>query len=118
MPTDSWPPELDAVVAAPKQHSILLENDHVRVLNTRIEPGETAPLHTHRWPAALYILSSSHFVRRDADGNVLVDSRRTGSVAVPGTSNWLPPLPAHTLENVGDSPIHNIQIELKKATPD
>lgn len=117
MSSESWPPELDALIAAPKQHTLLFENEHVRVLSTRIEPGETAPVHTHCWPAALYVISSSHFVRRDAEGNVLVDSRTTGTFGTPGASNWLSPLPPHTLENVGDGVIHNIQVELKNLTP-
>jgi hypothetical protein len=31
-----WPDSLDAVVAAPKHHQLVLENDRVRVLDTRI----------------------------------------------------------------------------------
>ena len=50
--TESWeyPDSLDAMVAAPESHRVLLENDDVRVLETTIHPGETIPLHTHRWP--------------------------------------------------------------------
>jgi hypothetical protein len=42
-----WPEELDALIAAPRQHALLLENDHVRVVDTRIAAGETVPLNTH-----------------------------------------------------------------------
>jgi len=64
----AWPDSLDALVAAPEFHSLLLENDDVRVLETRIGPGETVPVHTHRWPSVLYTLSTGHFVRRDGEG--------------------------------------------------
>jgi hypothetical protein len=37
----TWPDSLDAVEAAPASHRILFENDAVRVLETRIAPGET-----------------------------------------------------------------------------
>ncbi len=42
----SWPfPEsLDALTAASAQHRLLLENDPVRVLDTRIAPGERTPV--------------------------------------------------------------------------
>jgi hypothetical protein len=70
-----WPDSLDALIAAPAHHALLFENDAVRVLETRIPPGELVPVHTHRWPSVLYVLSWSAFVRRDAAGTVLVDSR-------------------------------------------
>ena len=79
--TEIWeyPDSLDALVAAPEFHHLLFENDDVRVLETRIGPGETVPLHTHRWPSVLYVLSAAHHVRRDDRGNVLSDTRTTGA---------------------------------------
>jgi len=107
-----WPAHLDAVVAAPEFHRILLENEHVRVLETRIEPGETVPVHTHRWPSVYHVLSWSDFVRRDADGEVLVDTRQ-GTGGDPPTALWAAPLPPHSLENVGTEAIHLVSVELK-----
>jgi len=66
---------LDAMTAAPDHHRILFENDKVRVLDTKVPAGERTPVHAHEWPAALYVLSWSDFIRRDAEGAVLVDSR-------------------------------------------
>ncbi len=71
-----WPEDLDALAAAPKHHILLLENESVRVLDTRVSPGDVVPLHAHRWPFALYIISWSDFIRRDGDGTVLADSRK------------------------------------------
>ena len=51
------PVDFDALSAAPGQHRLLLENEQVRVLDTRIAPGEKTPLHTHIWPGVLYIRS-------------------------------------------------------------
>ena len=111
-----WPDSLDAVVAAPEHHAVVLENDRVRVLLARVEPGDTVPLHTHRWPGVQYLVSLADFVRSDGDGNVLVDSRgldlpKEGAVAL-----WSEPLPPHTLENVGDHPIDAIVVELKETS--
>jgi hypothetical protein len=111
-----WPEELDALVAAPKHHALLLENEVVRVLDTRIAPGETVPLHTHRWPSALYVMSWSDFVRRDAVGAIVVDSR-AGKRPPEGSALWSPPLPPHTLENVGTSELRAISVEVKGAGP-
>lgn len=109
-----WPEELDALTAAPRNHFLLFENDAVRVLDTRIVPGGTVPLHTHRWPSALYVITWSDFVRRDGAGTVLVDSRG-GSGAAEGSALWSGPLAPHTLENVGTQELHIISIEVKNA---
>lgn len=109
----TWPDSLDALAAAPESHRLLFENDAVRVLETRIAPGETTQLHTHRWPGSLYLLSFGHFVRRDADGTVLVDSREGGVLPRRGTALWSHSLPPHTLENVDAADIHVIGVELR-----
>ena len=115
MPNDqTWPSELDALTAAPENHKLLFENDSVRVLDTRIAPGTTTPLHTHCWPATLYILSSSDFIRRDESGSILLDSRTVDSIPA-GSALWSPPLGPHTLENIGSTGIRIIVVELKQA---
>jgi quercetin dioxygenase-like cupin family protein len=109
-----WPDELDALNAAPQYHALLFENEAVRVLETRIRPGQTVPLHTHRWPSVLYIVSWSDFVRRDGKKTIVVDSRITGKI-LQGSALWSGPLPSHTLENVGESELRTISVELKIA---
>jgi quercetin dioxygenase-like cupin family protein len=108
-----WPDDLDALRAAPGYHTLLLENESVRVLDTTVMPGETVPLHTHCWPAVQYIVSWSDFVRCDADGYVVLDTRETERKPAPGTSAWLEPLGPHTLKNVGDRELQVISVELK-----
>jgi quercetin dioxygenase-like cupin family protein len=107
-----WPPELDAMEAAPENHTLLFENDAVRVLDAHVEPGDTVPVHTHRWPSVLYVLSPSEFVRRDPQGNVLLDTRGMAHPAV-GSVSWDPPLTPHSLENVGSATMRSIMVELK-----
>ena len=114
-PADTWPDSLDALVAAPESHRLIFENDAVRVLETRIAPGTRTPVHTHRWPGILYALSFGHFLRRDDEGMVLVDSRDAGSLPPPGAAVWSAALPPHTLENVDATEIHVIGVELKQA---
>ncbi len=105
--------DLDAVIAAPEHHRVLLENDSVRVLDTRIEPGETVRLHTHRWPAAYYVLAWGDFVRRDERGEVTLDTRVTPVHVAPGQAVWSGALGPHTLENVGTAAIHIVSVEVK-----
>lgn len=106
--------DLDALVAAPAQHTLLLENDKVRVLDTRIAPGDRTPLHTHRWPAVHHVISWSAFVRRDRQDVVLLDTRAAGVTAESGAVLWGEPLAAHTLENVGSTLLHIVSVEIKQ----
>lgn len=107
-----WPAELDAVVAAPQYHVIVLENDAVRVLDTRIPAGHLVPLHTHRWPCVQHVIAWSAVVRRGPSGEVLQD--RVGLPApTPGMIRWLGPNPPHTVENLGPGDVHLISIEIK-----
>jgi hypothetical protein len=107
---------LDAMSAAPDHHSILLENDQVRVLDTKVAPGDRTPVHAHEWPAALYVLSWSDFVRRDAQGKVLADSRDRPAPTL-GSGLWIEPLPPHSVENVGSADLHIIAVEVKVQGP-
>ena len=109
----NWPDELDALIAAPQHHKLLFENDSVRVIDTRIRPKETTALHTHKWPATLYILSWSDFVRYDEENKSVVDSRTMDKAPLLNTALWTEPLPPHKLENVGDTDIHVIGVEIK-----
>ena len=111
MPLESS--ELDALAAAPAHHRLVFENERVRVLDTRIEPGDRTPIHTHRWAAVHHVISWSNFIRRDAGGSLLLDSRRSGLTATAGDVLWGEPLGPHTLENVGDGPLHILSVELK-----
>jgi quercetin dioxygenase-like cupin family protein len=108
-----WPDSLDARTAAPRHHALVLENERIRVLDTRIPAGDTVPVHTHRWPAVYYTISPGEFVRRDGEGNVLFDSRL--HPRMPGQGMWIESLPPHSVENVGESEIHLISVELKPA---
>ncbi len=112
-PDNAWPDELDAMIAAPEHHTVLFENDRVRVLDSRVKPGEATPIHTHRWPAVLQILSTSEFIRYDADGKVIFDSRESKTVMESGQTVWSPPLAPHFVKNMGGSEIRVISVELK-----
>jgi hypothetical protein len=104
---------IDALVAAPNHHSVMLENDKVRVLDTCIHAGDKTAIHTHCWPAALYILSWSDFVRYDDKGDVILDSRNVEALRTPPKVLWSAPLPPHYVVNVGDKDLHVISVELK-----
>ena len=108
-----WSDDLDAMIAAPGFHTVLYEDNRVRVLDGRVPPGATVPVHTHRWGGVLYILATSDFVRRDPDGNVLADTRASKSTPIVGTAVWGAPLTPHSLENVGSDEFRTLTVEMK-----
>jgi hypothetical protein len=108
-----WPDDLDAMLAAPGFHTILFEDDRVRVLDGRVAPGATVPVHTHRWGGVLYILESSDFVRRDPDGKALADTRASKTRPIAGTAVWGMPLSPHTFQNVGSDEFRTLTVEIK-----
>ena len=105
--------DLDGVVAAPEHHRILFENDRVRVVETSIPVGDITPVHTHLSPAVQYVVSGSHFVRRDPSGEVLMDTRKADPPFVWPRVMWSESNPVHTLENTGDQDLVVISIELR-----
>lgn len=93
----------------------MFENDRVRILEVRIRPGDLVPVHTHRWPSAIYVAKQSDFIRRDAKGDLLFDSRAVGPPpTTEPLAQWTPPLPAHSVENIGSTEILLISTELKQ----
>ena len=110
-----WPDSLDAMIAAPKYHRLIFENERVRVLDTRIPVGDIVPVHTHRWPAIYYTIQAGDFVRRDGEGKVLFDSRTVPGLLTTSAATWMDFLPPHSVENVSGVEIHLISVELKDA---
>ena len=110
--TQDWPDSLDALVAAPEHHRLLMENDHVRVLETLIPPGERTAVHTHRWRSVQYCCCFSDFIRRDQAGNIMVDSRTITAPTI-GTALWSEPYPPHSVENTGNADIRFLVVEIK-----
>ena len=105
--------ELDGATAAPDHHKVLFENDEVRVLETTIRSGDVTPLHTHLAPTLLYVVSGSHFLRRDERGATLVDTRADPEFILPKVM-FSAPTPKHTLENTGADDLIVIGVELKQ----
>jgi hypothetical protein len=110
-----WSEDLDALIAAPEYHALLFENECVRVPDVLIPVGRTVPAHTHYWPSALYPLSAGDFIRRDPEGRILLDTRTTPpqTRSPPPSTHWSPPLPLHSVENVGKTNIRVVSVEIK-----
>jgi hypothetical protein len=49
---------LDATRAAPNNHRVLFENDHIRLLEVIVQPGETENVHVHNY-SSVYAFDAS-----------------------------------------------------------
>jgi hypothetical protein len=113
--SEDWPKELGALISAPDNHKILLENDRVRVLEVTVLPKETEPIHHHQWPSVMHIQSIGEFIDRDAKGNVIIDSREMKEKRVLPFTMWKEAQAAHYVENLSDSiTIKLIRVEYKQ----
>lgn len=111
--TCPWPANLDAVKAAPENHKVIFENEHVRVLEVTIAPHTKEPIHAHCWRSTLYVLQTGNIIDRDAKGNILFDSRQLKVKPKAPFVTWSPPQAPHSVENLDDMPMKLIRIEQK-----
>jgi hypothetical protein len=113
----NWPGSevLNASISAKQHQTLLYENEKVRVVDMLIAPGEKATMRICQWPATLYIISFSHFLRYNAEGEILMDSETLTTPATNGTVLWLEPMEPHVWENAGETDLHIVIVEIKTA---
>jgi hypothetical protein len=112
--TATEPASLDAVAAAPGNHRVLFENDRVRVLDVQVPPGTREPVHEHRWPGVLYILSRGKLREYDGAGHVIREEKDTPPASSFPLVTWLDAGKPHAMENLDAQPIHIVRFELKQ----
>lgn len=112
----TWDPALDAVTAAPENHTVLYEDDEIRIISVRIAPGETEKAHHHRHPSVFVIDRMAKV--RDFDGvtNQEIPLPLPKNPELPITVKFLPQ-PLHYVQNVDTKPLHATRIEFKNGFP-
>jgi quercetin dioxygenase-like cupin family protein len=95
----------DVVQVAPEQFKVSLENEHVRVLEFRMKPGDKQEMHTH--PATVHIEMTPTKVKiTNPEGKSVEVEGKEGEVI------WVGPV-KHIVENIGDNEIHGYIVEIK-----
>jgi quercetin dioxygenase-like cupin family protein len=97
----------DAATADPKHFKVELQNDQVRVLRYTLAPHETTAIHEHTGPHLEIQLTNSKEETTVAGGRGTTSENKAGHVEWEGT------LGKHANENIGDTPVETIVIELK-----
>jgi beta-alanine degradation protein BauB len=97
---------IDIVETSPNQARVLMENEHVRVVEYFVKPGEKDVWHTHP-PRSSYIVEG---------GKVKVYTENAEpkiSEVIAGTSSWADQGAKHYVENIGNTDIKIILTEIK-----
>ena len=95
----------DPAVVNSKTIRVRFENDRVRVLEATLPPGVKEQVHSH--PAyVIYVLEGGKYRNYAADGKTTEGEFKTGDVI------YRDPL-THASENIGDTTMHFILVELK-----
>ncbi len=93
----------------PDKYKVIFENERVRVLEYRDEPGQVTSPHRHP-DSLMYTLSS--FDRR-----LVAESGESRDVSLDaGDVRWLD-AQTHSGENIGQTPTHVLFVELKEERP-
>ena len=99
---------IDPVAVSPDRFKLLLENEHVRVVEYSLQPGERDQWHTH--PAKVsYVVEGGELRIHLADGTSFL------STETKGEATWMDALPRHYAENTGSTPVRILLVEVKGA---
>ena len=99
----------DPAVVNSKTIKVKFENERVRVLEAELPPGIKEQVHSH--PAyVIYVLAGGKYRNYAADGKTTEGELKTGEVL------YRDPL-THAAENIGDTTMHMILVELKTPPP-
>ena len=113
VPNCAWPSSLDAVAAAPKNHRVVLENEHVRVLDVTVAPGEREPLHAHCRSSVMYLMQEGTYRDYDAAGRVIEDVTVAPPLSQFPMTLWLGPQAPHSVHNLDSRATRLLRVELK-----
>lgn len=97
----------DPVKAAPATHKVILENEHVRVLDIRVPAGGRALTHTHPTGYVEVAMTDCHLRFTYPGGRTSEATRHAGEVV------WSDPV-THSAENLGPGECHVLNIEPKE----
>jgi quercetin dioxygenase-like cupin family protein len=99
---------VDGLVSSPANFKLLLENEHVRVLQYTLLPGALDHWHTHP-PRVGYVLSGAKIRVTEADGSHKDYDEKTGE------TYWGDFSPLHDTLNIGTTPYIALLVALTDA---
>ncbi|CAM3856495.1 hypothetical protein [Parendozoicomonas haliclonae] len=104
---------LDAVIAAPDSHKVLLENESVRVLRVIIEPGVKEPVHIHK-ASSVMIVDQPAQIKYYGESDQLIFMTKPTDGKSHQNPQWLDPEGLHSVENIDNKVYKAYRIEIKE----
>ncbi|MCH9029765.1 MAG: hypothetical protein IH819_09180 [Bacteroidetes bacterium] len=98
--------EIDPVKVSPDKFTVLLANEHVRVVEYTLLPGENDNWHTHL-PKTSYIISGGKLKTVLENGEEFSVEEKTGS------ASWMDNIGKHYAENIGNTKVIVLLTEIK-----
>ena len=97
--------DVTRVDGGPETHKVVLDNDQLRVLDVRIQPGQKVAMHSH--PAnVVYYITDYKIKATSPDGKTAIREGKAGTALSLGPTT-------HAVENIGPTELHLVQIEMK-----
>jgi hypothetical protein len=112
----TWDPALDGVLAAPENHTVLYEDEAIRIISVSIAPGAIEKPHHHCLPAVFVVdrlVSVCDFNGATGEEIPLPIPK---DAPLPIIAKFLPQ-PLHYVENHDKRPFHATRIEFKQGFP-
>lgn len=100
------PDHIDPIEVSPDKYRVLLENEHVRVLEYQIKPGQKEVWHTHP-PKVSYIVSGGMLRITTEGGDSFIVTEDSDDAA------WMGAVGLHFGENIGTTPVRIVLVEIK-----
>jgi hypothetical protein len=110
----------DAVTAAPYSHRVLFEDEHVRVLDIRLPPGASEPVHIHALPSVIFGETGGdggakflYTEYRWMNGEFIKVSQNEIEPTAGSRSVWTGPEGPHAITNIGPVGVQFTRVEIK-----
>lgn len=97
---------IDGLTASPANFKLLLENEHVRVLEYTLAPGQKDSPHTHP-PRSSYVVQGGKIKVYTGKGEELIFDEKAG------TAGWSDYAGKHYVENIGATTVKIVLTEVK-----
>jgi hypothetical protein len=121
--SEAWPYPIayDSYLAAPNNNKLLYEDDHIRLIEVTIRPGETEPMQGVPYPSVIADDTVPGAVMEiQQPGSESLPSKKGAGHAVPPpefeapTCSTFGPQAPQSIRNTGVTPIHFYRIEFKR----
>ena len=96
--------QADPVAISPRYYTVLLDSNHVRVLEYRLPAGQKETMHSH--PAHVVYFFQAAKLRA-----LYPDGHSSESLVTPGETPYREAM-THSIQNLGDTEVHALLVEL------